>query len=167
MRDVRPAVHAEEGAIVNRIAIAAVIAASLSGTAAAEPEPYMVKENPNELAMIAESACEDVSSEALTETVRGVLVRSRIQPLLIARGARSPSATVLLSVLVDCAGHEAFTVTVEFLGPGFRHGYHPAAGRIGNYENQPQYLLIVAREATEEAITEYLQANFPELETQP
>ena len=133
----------------------------LSGVALADPQPWMVKENPDELGVLAisESGCPDFDIEAL---VHGILIRSRIRPTTI-----SASRDLNLEVGVSCLeietspGFYSYHTNVRFgVAPqrGVYMVYTPGYTHLGHGE-RPDIVASV-RGAVEEAITDYLQANF-------
>ena len=138
-----------------RITVFAATVFLLAGNVLAEPQLWMKKENPNELAVLVSDNpyCPD-TQQGYADIVTGVLTRSRISLALV-------GSDVLLSVSVQCGG-PAYSIDVHFgrwLEGGtvilFAAGY----SSVGIYSNAT-YLRTVLRETVEEAITDYLQANF-------
>jgi len=131
----------------------------LSGVASADPEPWMKRENPNELAVStgADDEC-GFSDRKLRETVDGVLIRSRIKPLGL---SESPGWFVLM-VNVDCA-QEVFRITIDFadeIDSDLTRLGLIGYGSYGVYAGESDYLLRAVTRRVELAITDYLKANF-------
>jgi len=140
--------------------------------ALADPQPWMKKENPNELGVDTWStdSCPITNSE-LQELVEGVLVRSRIKPVSFVGelGRGNP----YLDVLLDCGADNTslqrspVDVRIDFIQSVFiegkgnirvRLGQIPAGSRfgVGNIEDIKQAI----KDELEEVVADYLQANF-------
>ena len=96
-----------------RLAVA-LIAALVADAATADPQPWMMRGDPNDLPVLFLSS-PNCPSDAMIirNTAEGVLVRSRIKPLsfLISGGRGFP----ILAIEVACEG-TAYRIDIEFLG---------------------------------------------------
>ena len=162
-----------------RTALYAAIFFLLAGNALAEPLSYMEKENPNELGYHVSANCE-IRMDAVDpwEIVDGVMIRARIKPdrywgLEIMVGGGYPEYSrdmIFLSLYYNCVpvGEQyAFWVDISFSFAVIVRGQQ--LNHIVMYERptysgtgfgDPDWLAELIRTYTEEAITDYLQANF-------
>ena len=136
----------------------------LSGAASADPQPWMEKENPDELPTIFgfSTNCPEEEDSTYLDIALGVLIRSRI------KGATESLPTdLLLYVGVQCgppsSPNSTFLYSVDvFFGrytdDGYLTVYYPGYGAFGTTDEDS--LRNSLRERTEFAITDYLQANF-------
>lgn len=118
------------------------------------------RENPNQLPVFVAVSdhCKIKEADALN-TVRGVLIRSRIKPLT-ASDAIDPFQ---LTVNVSCTrNHKAYAVTIDFTdiinGTYVRFG--TGYGRFGIYNGHTDFLSGEIEKTTETAITDYMKVNF-------
>ena len=162
-----------------KTAILAAILFLLAGNALAEPLSYMEKENPNELGYYVNSNCE-IRTDAVDpyEIIDGVMIRARIKPdrtwgNKVIVGVSGPEITrnmIFLSLYYNCVrvGEQyAFWVDISFSFAVIVRGQQ--LNHIVMYERptysgtgfgDPDWLAELIRSYTEEAITDYLQANF-------
>ena len=137
----------------------------LTGNVLAEPEEWMVKENPDELMVLAFSTIScPVSGEIAYSTVEGVLTRSRIKAIPFTEASPEAEFPWLL-VFLGCGDDRVLcSADVDFLGQeinGFRFRYGIVGYGVHGYcDNDPDRLLDQLRDGVESAITDYLQANF-------
>jgi len=134
----------------------------LTTTALAEPQEWMKKENPNELGVVvgADPKCGPPGLESL---VHGVLTRSRIRPVSV-----SDTPELYLSVAVACfeistqEGLYSYTTKIHFGTRGVQsvfmlYGF-PDYGAVG--VGGSDFIGNAVKSSVEEAITDYLHANF-------
>ena len=150
-----------------RTAVFAATLSLLAGNVLADPEPWMEKENPDELALLigVDEDC-SVTEDAVRDMANGVLIRSRIKPLDWAR-VLEPFG---LRVSIDCTPDSVvFMILVDFIDQlpipdhsGLfdirfaRTGYTS----FGTTSGDAEYILNAAKRNVERAITDYLKANF-------
>ena len=136
----------------------------LSGVPLADPQPWMVKENPNDLSVMfsIHTNCPEEDSSIYPEIVMGVLTRSRI------KGTTNRSPTGLfLRANVRCglpsSSNSTFLFSLgvffgRYTDDGYFTVYYPGYSEFGTTDADT--LRISLRERTEYAIIDYLQANF-------
>lgn len=132
-------------------------------SALADPEPWMKKENSNELPVTVFSTCSKLAMDEGLRIVDGVLTRSRIKSV---RADPSVSANFpWLLIFIRCADDLSKCGTnVDFVNEdsqGYRHrqgitGY----GSHGYCAGDVAFFRERLREGVEAAITDYLRANF-------
>ena len=145
-----------------RTAVFAATLFLLAGNVLADPQPWMKKENPEELGVWV-SQDPDCPTFDLESLVHGVIIRSRIRPVSILE-----TPVLYLTVVVACIPRDGqsdsyvFDVDVNF---GVRYGQSthmhyqsPSYGIFG--QGTSDYLQQSVKESVEMAITDYLQANF-------
>jgi len=135
----------------------------LPALAAADPQPWMKKDNPSELTPLLSigSGC-SLTQENISGIVEGVMVRSRIKPM-------DEVGTLNLLVTIDCVkfdnlNPDVISVSVDFVGLAnagedqvlIRWGAFGGA-MLGLGDNADAERLI--REGVEDAIASYLQVN--------
>ncbi len=135
--------------------------------AVGDPEPWMKKENPNELGVFVfvTKRCPMTDSE-LRELLEGVLVRSRIKPVSWVAG------DIYLDVDLDCtqsqsSNHVIFNFVIDFTGVALLEGKGNVPVRFGKFKSGGVFGSASLNEAKqamkvqiESVITDYLQANF-------
>jgi hypothetical protein len=133
---------------------------------AAEPPdwlyPALKVDNPNELAVLvfATDKC-FVTTEELTELVSGVLIRSRVKPLL---GYEYYENDLYLKISMQCntpkIGHQVYTMDAIFgnynVTPPVR--YPSFYGFLG--DARKPFIVSRVKNMVEVAITDYIKANF-------
>ena len=137
----------------------------------AEPKPWMKKPNPNELwtLVVSDDEC-PASEQRVEQTVQDVLIRSRIKPL------SKPNLEELdfLSLFVglkciplmsgDSSHGYIFVSNVWFVtecnGHSVVHSADWGGIRAMRTEDDAGFVLRNIREDVENAISDYLQANF-------
>ena len=132
--------------------------------ASADPEPWMKKENPNEIhvASIFSAGCPASSGEA-EDVVSGVLARSRLK--MVHADPSTNRGMPWLVMFLSCGSDQVIcTANIDFVGQDkdgfrFRHGI-TGYTVTGNCNGQKQILLTSLRDGVEAAITDYLRANF-------
>ena len=146
-----------------------LIVLMLPMVALSDPEPWMKKENPNELPIIIYSAdtCPSTTKK-YREIAEGVLIRSRIKPVEQA-GLNELALQINLKcidagennwlisqgvnfAMVTRDEHGSYLLTRLFLED---YGFFGQTGRSGS-----EVIEQSLREAVEDAITDYLLANF-------
>ena len=132
--------------------------------ALSDPQPWMKKENPNELGSVHRvSPLCGISENEIRELINGVLVRSRIKPGYDVSGLH-------LFVDLQCGEKDigtsyAWAVDVEFASRlvgrdssiDFRYGYF---GNSTFGVGDKQDVIAIAKRNIERTITDYLKANF-------
>ena len=143
-------------------AIFSAILFLLAGNVQADPQPWMEKENPDELGVYTrlDSDCPTFELEAL---VNGVLIRSRVRPLDF-----TETPELYLNVIAEClefSTRERFysysiDIRFAFRNSAFVHLIYesPNYGAFGHGDSD--FIQEAIKDATERAITDYLQANF-------
>lgn len=131
----------------------------------AEGDEWLKKDNPNELAVIARTYNCPVSTTELQDLAKGVLIRSRIKPL----GGWTPSV-VALYAYIDCikpADVYVFRYDLyfaRFSDSPFSDDPVITHTPLWDYSNvgigQASFITESIKLAIEEAITDYLKANF-------
>ena len=129
-------------------------------------ERPLVRETPNELALVIETDTEcQIGADLLADTAVGVLRRGRLSRSELPRFSRDFFA---LRIALDCA-RGAFLVEVDFIdrvpakspggpvGPSVR--YMPGYRTFGPLDT-PQRTLAAAKRSVEAAVNEYLRVNF-------
>ena len=118
------------------------------------------RDNPDQLPVFVSVSdhCNMNEGDALN-TVRGVLIRSRIKPLTVP-SAKDPFE---LTVNVSCtSNHRAYAVTIDFTdilnGAYVRYG--TGYGRFGIYNGHREFLSGEIEKTAENAITDYMKINF-------
>jgi hypothetical protein len=99
-----------------RTAIFTITLLLLAGNVLADPQPWMVKENPDELPIYVEAFGECAFlQDALYETVSGVLIRSRLKPVAMLEPADTYGHFVMM-VNVSCTDRsgDSFSGLVTF-----------------------------------------------------
>lgn len=138
----------------------------LPALTSAEPESWMEKEKPDELnvSVRVASYCE-VTKQQIVELTSGVLTRSRIKFM-------TESADLNMMVDLQCnsyqlaEGHVIFAIDVDFVRPVEVNGelfwarMGPAADYAMYGVEKTSEVLPAVREVIEEALTDYLRANF-------
>lgn len=129
--------------------------------------PVLKVNNPNELAVwtSAGETC-PVTNDDLNEITSGVLIRSRVKPLL---GDEWVKNSVHLQVTVDCArvfvegNTYAYKTAITWSNASGQTSFHYAwdYGRLGGMDiTDPARLKTSIKGSVEAAITDYIKANF-------
>ena len=135
--------------------------------AAGDPQPWMKKENPNELGVFVfvTKRCPMADSE-LQELVEGVLVSSRIKPVSWV------AEDIYLDVDLDCtqsqsSSHVIFNFVIDFTGVALLEGKGNVPVRFGKIKSGGVFGTASLNEVKqamelqlEKVVTDYLQANF-------
>ena len=133
-----------------------------ASVSAAELRPWykeiLQKDNPNSLGYYAHVAGSCALNKAeLDKVVEGVFIRSRIKP------ADSFGGPLYLYIRINCLpSFRAFAVTINF-GRFLPHPpilYDRTYGTVGTSDNDPNFILNVTKSFVEDAITDYISANF-------
>ena len=131
----------------------------LAGNVLADPEPWMKKDNPNELAAVAYVRCDLVSRASVLELLEDSLIRARIKPLNF---DLAPTA-LAITVTLNCS-QNVYAYSIDFIegkdGYYIRYGYLPINGAIGASEGDQNYILDSIRRQIDAVIADYLKANF-------
>lgn len=140
-----------------------VLAAFAASSVAADPWPYMQRENPNELPLLVETRGCPVDSATVLQMAESVLTRSQITPLDPTK-IEVPLPPPWLSVNVTClGGGVAFRMDVDFIG---RQGAELVRFSLNSYnglgtaeDKDGAYILDELEQRVEAAVADYVAAN--------
>jgi len=145
----------------------ALLALLLPSIVMAEALTWLKKDNPNELFIIAyaSSTC-SMTDEKLKSVVKGVLVRSRITPAPT-RDLNGVNLEVFLyCMMLDSGNNPVFNLDIQFkkiVGPN-DDGEYVRLSTNRNYGTlgigDSDFMVQAIKNATENAITVYLESNF-------
>ena len=141
------------------LAFAALAASSV----AADPWPYMKRQNPSELPLLVETRGCPVDAATVREMVEGVLTRAQVRPLDPTK-IEFPLPPPWLYVNVNCLdGGLAFRADVDFVGRQgaeiVRLGLNGYGGLGMAEDKDAAYILEVTEERVEAAVADYVKAN--------
>jgi hypothetical protein len=139
------------------------LAAFAASSAAAEPWPYMKRENSNELPLLVETRDCPVDTATVRETAESVLTRFQITPIDPSK-IEVPQAPPWLSVNVAClGGGVAFRTDVDFVG---QQGADLVRWSLNSYsglgvadDGDGAYILEEIEQRVEAAVADYVSAN--------
>ncbi|MDJ0908364.1 MAG: hypothetical protein QNI99_04195 [Woeseiaceae bacterium] len=134
-----------------------------TGTAYADGDSWIRKANPDELYTFTFADDCPFSDEALTRETQGVLIRSRIRPV-----ERWNPRETLLYVDVTCfRSSSLYLFDIDIFLAKFEHnadGDVVVSHSVANYgtlgQGNSQFILDAVEEGVEQAMTDYLVANF-------
>lgn len=129
--------------------------------AIADPQPWMKKENPNELSFYFQYDVEcAIDGENISDAVKDVLVRSRIKPL------SNVLPDLFLMVVFSCSeyqGNYLYSYDIEFAQYSPSIGSFIRYGRLskGGFGVETESGIVTRmKEEVEATVADYLRANF-------
>ncbi len=145
-----------------RTAVLAAILFLLAGNVLADPQPWMVKENPNELVVTVGSSCTAGTEQQYTEIVDDVLTRSRVKSV---SGLGLANGEIYLRGVVECSSYSDKYIFSFSLNFAYRNDEddvvsYPYTGYSHYGVETADEIARLLRDQAENAITDYLIANF-------
>ena len=129
--------------------------------ALAEPQPWMKKEDPNELAFAFSygAPCNGVSGESVSRTAQDVIVRSRIKVAPLMSGKRY---LLLRLWCTESGGLFLYRFDIDIAMLSSKHGLirFGESSRGGYGLNDAEGLTADIKTRTESFVADYLRANF-------
>ena len=128
----------------------------------AEPQPWMKSENPHELGYWSRTQCPELSEFNINSIIEDVMARWEIKPITSLLSLSSPFLHVVF-MCVEMQPSTLFAYSYEIRFGDFVAGntilyegaWYGATGKGG-----PTYIETSVENSLEDAITDYLKANF-------
>ena len=139
-----------------------LVLTALATSAAADPQPYMKRANPNDLPLLVEAAGCPVDAAAVRAMAESVMTQARVRPSDPAI-VEVPPAFPWLYVNVHCLdGGAVFRTDVDFLALQGGDLVRMALSGYGGFGAAPKdraYILNAIKQRVEAAINDYVKAN--------